>query len=75
MLHAQREAQHGVCTHNPEIKTGAEIKIWTLNRLSHPALQLSGFFKNKNLTFIKKICTEAEVPLKCSRRTKSGGFL
>ena len=35
-LHAQRGAQHGAWTHDPEIKTWAEIKSWTLNRFSRP---------------------------------------
>ena len=35
-LHAQHRAQSGVPSHGREIMTGAEIKSWMLNQLSHP---------------------------------------
>ena len=42
-LHIQRGAQHGAWTHDPEIKTGAEIKSWMLGApgwLSRLSIQL-----------------------------------
>lgn len=38
------------------------------------SLQLSGFFKNENLAFIKKILNTDKVPMKCSG-TRKGGFV
>ena len=35
-FYTQCGAQHGAWTHDPEIETWAEIKSWTLNKLSHP---------------------------------------
>ena len=58
-LHAERGAQCGAQSHNPEIMTRAEIKSQTFNQLNHPGTPkppaLNCDFKEKSMILLK-IC-------------------